>query len=541
MRVARHRRGRDARPRRRPRGARRRARGVRARPRRARRHRRSTRCAPPPTRRRTRRQLRRLDRRRRRRGARGRRAARQRRRRRAIAAARHAACASSTSPPTTSSTAPRTRAVRRVRPDRAARRLRAHEARRRARRGDRRPRTTSSRARPGSSARPGATSSTRCSRLGAERDEVRVVTDQIGCPTFTGHLAEALVELAGDPRRPRHPPRRRRRALLVGRPRRGDLRARGRRLPRRARDHGRVPPPRAAPRLSACSAASAPGAAPARRGSRASRLPGRAERARRHEAARLRRRRLHRLALRPQRLREHGDEVVVLDKLTYAGREENLRDVVERPAIAFVHGAIEDPVAVADAIEGCDADRQLRRRDARRPLDLRPRRLPRDPHERHVTLLEAARAHGVRYVQVSTDEVYGSIEEGSFTEASPLAPSSPYSATKAGADLLVASYVHTYGLDGDLPRLEQLRALPVPGEADPADGPQRASTATRCRSTATACRCATGSTSRTSRAASATRSSTARRARPTTSAARTSARTSRSCGASSRSRAATSR
>jgi dTDP-glucose 4,6-dehydratase len=51
----------------------------------------------------------------------------------------------------------------------------------------------------------------------------------------------------------------------------------------------------------------------------------------------------------------------------------------------------------------------------------------------------------VRYLQVSTDEVYGSIEEGTFTESSPLAPSSPYSATKAGADLLVSSYFHTYG------------------------------------------------------------------------------------------------
>src|SRR5205807_739572 len=59
----------------------------------------------------------------------------------------------------------------------------------------------------------------------------------------------------------------------------------------------------------------------------------------------------------------------------------------------------------------------------------------------------AARERRLRYVQVSTDEVYGSIEEGSFTEASPLAPSSPYSATKTGADLLVGSYFHTYGLD----------------------------------------------------------------------------------------------
>ena len=101
-------------------------------------------------------------------------------------------------------------------------------------------------------------------------------------------------------------------------------------------------------------------------------------------------------------------------------------------------------------------------------------------------LLEAARAAGVRYLQVSTDEVYGSIESGSFTESRRSQPSSPYSATKAGADLLVSSYFHTFGLETrDLPRLEQLRALPVPREAHPADGPQRAARRPRCRSTAT--------------------------------------------------------
>jgi dTDP-glucose 4,6-dehydratase len=62
-------------------------------------------------------------------------------------------------------------------------------------------------------------------------------------------------------------------------------------------------------------------------------------------------------------------------------------------------------------------------------------------------LLEAARERRLRYLQVSTDEVYGSIESGSFTEESPLRPSSPYSATKTGADLLVSSYFHTYGLE----------------------------------------------------------------------------------------------
>ena len=91
-------------------------------------------------------------------------------------------------------------------------------------------------------------------------------------------------------------------------------------------------------------------------------------------------------------------------------------------------------------------------------------------------LLDAARELGVRrYLQVSTDEVYGSIESGSFTESSPLDPSSPYSATKAAGDLLVSAHVaHLRGRGGDLPRVQQLRPSPVPGEADPADGAERA-------------------------------------------------------------------
>ncbi|MBV8956300.1 MAG: dTDP-glucose 4,6-dehydratase [Solirubrobacterales bacterium] len=144
------------------------------------------------------------------------------------------------------------------------------------------------------------------------------------------------------------------------------------------------------------------------------------------------------------RVRQHGDTVTVLDKLTYAGRQENLHDVIDD--IRFVHGAIEDPVAVADAVAGCDAivnfaaethvDRSISGPEAFIITNMQGT---------HV-LLEAARERGLRYVQVSTDEVYGSIDEGSFTERSPLQPSSPYSATKTGADLLVASYFHTYGL-----------------------------------------------------------------------------------------------
>jgi dTDP-glucose 4,6-dehydratase len=136
-------------------------------------------------------------------------------------------------------------------------------------------------------------------------------------------------------------------------------------------------------------------------------------------------------------------EVRVLDKLTYAGRRENLPEGTD-----LVVGAIEDPKVVREAMEGCDAvvnfaaeshvDRSIDDQDAFART--------------HVigtgTLLDAARELGVgRYLQVSTDEVYGSIESGSFTETSPLDPSSPYSATKAAGDLLVAAHFHTYGLE----------------------------------------------------------------------------------------------
>jgi dTDP-glucose 4,6-dehydratase len=147
-----------------------------------------------------------------------------------------------------------------------------------------------------------------------------------------------------------------------------------------------------------------------------------------------------------QRLRESEDEVVVLDKLTYAGRRENLQDLEDHPRFSFVHAAIEDAEAVAAAIDGAGAvvnfaaethvDRSITEPDA----------FVRTHSLGTFVLLEAARERGLRYLQVSTDEVYGSIAEGSFDEASPLNPSSPYSATKAGADLLVSSYHETFGL-----------------------------------------------------------------------------------------------
>ncbi len=141
-----------------------------------------------------------------------------------------------------------------------------------------------------------------------------------------------------------------------------------------------------------------------------------------------------------------GDEVVVLDKLTYAGRRENLAGVEDR--IEFVQGAVEDPGAVRGAMEGCDlvvnfaaeshVDRSISGQD---PFAVT-----------HVigtgVLLEAARELGVsRCLQVSTDEVYGSIESGSFTEEHPLAPNSPYSASKAGSDLIALAFARTHGVD----------------------------------------------------------------------------------------------
>ncbi len=136
-------------------------------------------------------------------------------------------------------------------------------------------------------------------------------------------------------------------------------------------------------------------------------------------------------------------EVTVLDKLTYAGRRENLPEGVE-----LVVGGVEDRELVLELIESTDAvvnfaaeshvDRSIADQNA----------FARTHVVGTGVLLDAVRERGVpRYLQVSTDEVYGSIAEGSFSETSPLDPSSPYSATKAGGDLLVSAHAHTYGLE----------------------------------------------------------------------------------------------
>ena len=146
-------------------------------------------------------------------------------------------------------------------------------------------------------------------------------------------------------------------------------------------------------------------------------------------------------------LRRYDDlEVVNLDKLTYAGNLENLRDVENDPRYAFVKGDICDVVVVGEALRGADAVVNFAAethvdRSISGPQDF----IRTDVLGTH-TLLEAVRELGVtRYLQISTDEVYGSTESGSFTEESELDPSSPYSASKAGGDLLVLAYHRTFG------------------------------------------------------------------------------------------------
>ena len=141
-------------------------------------------------------------------------------------------------------------------------------------------------------------------------------------------------------------------------------------------------------------------------------------------------------------------EVVVLDKLTYAGKLENLKFAFGNPSFSFIQGDICDAVVVSKAVEGVDAILNFA---AESHVD----RSIEDSSEFVRTnilgvqvLLEASLKAGVkRFLQVSTDEVYGTIDSGSWNEAEPLLPNSPYAASKAAADLLVRSYFRTHKLD----------------------------------------------------------------------------------------------
>jgi dTDP-glucose 4,6-dehydratase len=158
---------------------------------------------------------------------------------------------------------------------------------------------------------------------------------------------------------------------------------------------------------------------------------------------------IRRLLARPGDIR-----VINLDKLTDAGRPENVASVAGDPRYRFVKGDIADPAVVGKLFaEAAD----------RNPIDVAVNFAAESHVDRAITdpghfittdmygvyvLLEAARAHGLgRFVQISTDEVYGSVEHGSSVETDPLMPRNPYAASKAGGDRLAFSYFATYGLD----------------------------------------------------------------------------------------------
>ncbi len=145
------------------------------------------------------------------------------------------------------------------------------------------------------------------------------------------------------------------------------------------------------------------------------------------------------------RLAEAGDDVVVLDKLTYAGNRANLEGAEHE----FHQGDIADPEAVAAAARGCEAIVNFAAETHVDRSILGPAEFILTDVLGTQVLLDHARQHGIRHVQVSTDEVYGDVplDAPACTEESPIRASSPYSASKAGGDLQVLAYVRTYGVD----------------------------------------------------------------------------------------------
>lgn len=141
-------------------------------------------------------------------------------------------------------------------------------------------------------------------------------------------------------------------------------------------------------------------------------------------------------------------QITVFDKLTYSGVEANLAPVADHPGYSFVKGDICDAEAVDQVMPGHDvvvhfaAESHVDRSIAGAGPFVMTNVVGTQ------VLLDAARKHGVgRFVHISTDEVYGSISEGSWTEEWPLVPNSPYSASKASSDLLALAYARTHGMD----------------------------------------------------------------------------------------------
>jgi dTDP-glucose 4,6-dehydratase len=150
-----------------------------------------------------------------------------------------------------------------------------------------------------------------------------------------------------------------------------------------------------------------------------------------------------------KRLARAGDDVVVLDKLTYSGNRANLEDVEHE----FHEGDIAVPGDVARAANGCDAIVNFAAETHVDRSVLSTEEFGRTNFHGTQVLLEHIRESGQRLVQVSTDEVYGDLEGGgSSKETDPLNPSSPYSAAKAAGELLIPAYVRTYGVNASITR-----------------------------------------------------------------------------------------
>jgi len=141
------------------------------------------------------------------------------------------------------------------------------------------------------------------------------------------------------------------------------------------------------------------------------------------------------------------DEVTVYDALTYAGNLANLSDLEDDRRYRFVKGDITDRAAVEEAMAGHDAVVHFAAESHVDRSIVSPDEFVHTNCDGTNVIMDVARRVEVsRVLHISTDEVYGSIDEGSFTEGDPLAPRSPYSASKAGSDLIALSYFTTYGL-----------------------------------------------------------------------------------------------
>ncbi|CAM2939573.1 dTDP-glucose 4,6-dehydratase [Paenibacillus sediminis] len=155
-------------------------------------------------------------------------------------------------------------------------------------------------------------------------------------------------------------------------------------------------------------------------------------------------------------LREHPNyEIVNIDALTYAGNLENLKSVEQNPNYSFIKADIRDAKAIDEVFQqGIDVVVNFAAESHVDRSILEPDVFVKTNVFGTQVLLDAAKKYGVtKFVQVSTDEVYGSLgETGLFSETTPLAPNSPYSASKAGGDLLVRAYHETFGITVNITR-----------------------------------------------------------------------------------------